>query len=145
MELPSNNCKFRKQKCIGLLVDSLHAFNLGILKTWVALATWRLILADVFGVGAGKTKHELVQGSVSMLAKRLAKWYESRRRLHPLERLSEMQALTLPMLVSEEDPGLKAKAAETNGVLPLHFVRAARVLSGGPKWGSVGGQRFSAG
>ena len=60
-----------------LAVDELHTMHLGLFANFVAHAFWRVLFADIWGIGADLTEGVLHSVSFSHLRRRLSIWYKS--------------------------------------------------------------------
>lgn len=101
---------------IGTLrVDLLHTLFLGTLKEFCIDAVWELMLADAWGVGAGRSRDELLQYTAELICVELFAFYDKWRTRRPDEPLSLMQTFTLAMVGTPAKRCLRTKAAETKG------------------------------
>ena len=109
-----------------MVVDTLHAFNLGPLKEYCKHLTWELIAADAWRVGGNRTREEVIAMTCMRVHHDLTLWYKARRASHPHEKMTEIQAFTPKMLGSIGKRALGLKAAETK----YYFLFLRSVLLG---------------
>ena len=100
-----------------LIIDLLHALNLGVVKDFVRNSFWELILCDSWGLRFGLTADELLEMSCMAIKGELFTWYDTRHTADPLEGLTRLQEFKSTMLGSRNARVLKTKAAETKGLL----------------------------
>lgn len=101
-------------------LDLLHTLHLGIMNRYVCCCIWRLFRADVWNVvaaGAAHTADEALQMNCMRFRADLFDWYRARQRAHPAENLTRLEDITPGMVGSNNAPLLKAKGAETKGLL----------------------------
>lgn len=101
-------------------LDLLHTLHLGIMNRYVCCCIWSFFAADIWHVraaGAATTEAEATQLNVLRLRADLWDWYRARQRSHPSENLTRLEDITPGMLGSAAAPLLKAKGAETKGLL----------------------------
>jgi hypothetical protein len=99
---------------MSLTIDLLHAFYLGVLQKWCALAVWFLFESHIFGnIG---TADEILQRSVSVFRSQLINFYPEYEAAHPGKTLTRVSDFTVKMVGSKADPKCKTKGAETFGV-----------------------------
>jgi hypothetical protein len=97
-----------------LLVDLLHAFYLGILKSFAAELCWELILS-----GGWRRRVEAIDlesfmdTSVQLLHCDLQTWYTQRHIDNPSENYTRIQAISVKMIGKNNARSLALKAAET--------------------------------
>jgi hypothetical protein len=105
-----------------LAIDPLHDIHLGVLLRFVTHVFWCLLLADVFKTRSGNKEERLKLG-VSCLRGKLMTHYARRRAELKAQgkkyTTTELSQLTVKMLGTEMDPKLRAKAAQTVGLLPF--------------------------
>ena len=120
-----------------LLVDHLHAFNLGCLKEFCTSAMWEMVLSNAFDLDPGMTEPELVSGSCDILALELSSFVSRYRRAHPLETITEPQKFTKGMIGTATERCLRTKAHETKtyALFLAHILRQKqRSLTRGDLW-----------
>ena len=100
-----------------IMIDQLHAFNLGPMREYCKELIWELILADAWGFGEGRTREDLIDLSVMALFAELQGWYSKWKTDSPDEELTEIEDLQPSMLGTSNARTLHFKAAETKGVL----------------------------
>jgi hypothetical protein len=98
----------------SLVVDVLHAINLGVLLIWCRKALWHMILSGAYG--SSGTGHENIIAAVLVLRNNLMKFYSAYDRANPGSTLTRVADLTPSMLGEHSDQKLKTKGAETWGV-----------------------------
>ena len=95
-------------------MDQLHALNLGVLKEYVLRVLGDCLHTNVFGVDPTLTAPEKLKVGVGRLKSALFIWYKED---HVDFDVCELQNLTVGMLGTSAAPSLRAKAAETKGLL----------------------------
>ena len=108
------NPLFCSELCIGigsLLVDTLHAIHLGVLKCFISLLIWTLIGDDIFGLGSGHTGYEVAVMTCDRLLVELTAFYV-RWTKRGGEKLSQLTQLTVHSIGRRKRPALKSKAAQ---------------------------------
>ena len=105
-----------------LVIDVLHALNLGVYQQYLTDAIWAFIRADAWGVGAALSQDERLQMSAQRLKNDLWEYYAEVARKHPGVHVHQLQDLTWEMLGTWAKPKLKLKAAE--GKTTMFFVVA---------------------
>lgn len=107
----------------GLIVDSLHAVNLGVLKVWARTAMWHLFASGVYA--GGQQADANLANAIMTMRNSLMGWYKVYKRQNPGQLLTEITDFTDSMCGSKTDPQLKTKGAETYGI-SLFFVHELR-------------------
>lgn len=100
----------------SVALDVLHTLHLGVMLSWCKLAMWALIDAGVWGAFE-PTEVEKFQVSVLAMNVELTRWYRTRARERPDEELTRCPPLHHKMLGTPNNRNLKAKAAQTWGLL----------------------------
>ena len=98
-----------------LLVDLLHAFYLGVLKTFCANLAWEFILSDAWGVNEGRIHEEQVLLSIEKMSDDLFAFYKRHREAQPDRQLTQLQCLIPTMVGARNKRVLRTKAAEAKG------------------------------
>ena len=95
-----------------MVVDSMHAFSFGPVRTYCMHAVWELILRNAFGLDCAN-QLELIEMSVAFFESYLLNWYKT----HGDQTLTQFQDFMATMIGTNTQRCLKAKAAELNGLL----------------------------
>ena len=99
-----------------LALDQMHTLYLGVANVVARHILWDLLKSGIWNAG-GQSEVERLQIAVLSLQGELMYWYSQRARQFPTEGLTRMTALTHKMLGTAAKPKLKAKAAESWGVM----------------------------
>ena len=95
-----------------IMIDQLHAMNLGVLQNFCAYALWRLAESNVYDLDRS-TKPEYLVMFCLRLKRDLFEWYRVHENEFAPEDRSRLVDLVPTMLGDEHSPSLKTKAAET--------------------------------
>ena len=98
-----------------LVIDALHAVNLGIMHVFARHAVWYLLLSGVYG-GHGN-QDERLQTACLVFRHELMTWYGRRQRERPHEQLTRLSDFSLKTVGEPAKRKLKTKGAETYGLL----------------------------
>lgn len=104
---------FALKPSLCMTVDTLHAFYLGVMKTWAIVAVWAILESGVFG----RLSDETLPSCMLAFRATLFAWYKERRASHPTENLTEMHDWLPKMIGTRASPKLSSKGAETYGLL----------------------------
>ena len=119
-----------------LVVDPLHAVNLGVLKQLCIDVVWEMILSDVYRIrGKRGSQREFLEYIVGMLRNDLFSWYRKKGRVHT--NMTRLQDLTLKMLGTPTKRHFQAKAAESKWFLMFlddFLVKHSGKLERGDLW-----------
>ena len=96
-----------------LLVDLLHAFHMGVLKTFTTELVWELMLCGVWLESAGILDDPFLEMNAAMIHADFQTWIYNRNKSHPGENLTHIESLTPGMFGSRNKRHLSLKAAET--------------------------------
>jgi hypothetical protein len=93
------------------VVDLLHAFHLGVMKTFAKELIWELALSNIYSLESVAKAH--LEQFCSLLKADLNRFYAIRRAAG--ETYSELQEFRLTMIGGPDSRTLRLKAAETKG------------------------------
>ena len=96
-----------------MLIDVLHAINMGALKHFSNDLFWRLLLSGVWCRIDGGRQEEYIATGVSRMRSCLALWQDKHERGNPDHKATRIQDITVPMIGTPAKRDLKLKAAET--------------------------------
>jgi hypothetical protein len=102
---------------MSLVIDILHALNLGVYQQYCADMLWAIVRADCFRVGPTKAMDERLQLSAMRIRSALFSWYTSQATSHPDDHIHELQDFTAEMMGTSTKQKLRLKAAETKSFL----------------------------
>jgi hypothetical protein len=97
-----------------LVIDALHAVNLGIMHVFARHAVWYLLVSGVYG-GYGN-QDERLQIACLVFRHELMTWYGRRHREHPHEQLTRLSDFSLKTVGEPRKRKLKAKGSDTYGL-----------------------------
>ena len=101
-----------------LAVDELHTMHLGLFAHFVAHAFWRILDADIWGVGAGLTNAVMHSVSFTHLKRRLSSWYKETSAKKGGLRVYEVpSSFDMGCIDPRDIRSLAAKAADTGTLL----------------------------
>ena len=100
-----------------ICIDTLHTLHLGVIKYYIQVVFWRLLLHEAFE--ADGTQHERIIIGVQMLRMCLWQHYDEIAQSSPYIKahMCKLQNLTPKMLGTPLDQKLKTKGAETGWLL----------------------------
>lgn len=98
-----------------LVVDQLHALNLGVVKEFSMHILWELLICNAWRVDERIANEEGLQVACSVIKGELFNWYDARHSADPYEKLSRLQEFKRSMIGSRNARKLRSKAAETKG------------------------------
>ena len=97
----------------SMLTDSLHALNLGAMKSFAADLFWRLLLSGVWSKVEGRTQDEYTASGVEKMPSALVAWQDKQERANPQHKSTRIQDITPAMVGTPSNRVLALKAAET--------------------------------
>ena len=101
-----------------LAVDELHTMHLGVFAHFVAYSFWRILEADLWGIGAGTTESVMHMISFGHLRQQLSLWYKSAAaKIDGLRVYEVPSSFDLVCIGPHAKPGMNTKAAETGTLL----------------------------
>jgi hypothetical protein len=111
-----------KAMATTLALDPLHGIHLGIMMRFVVFCLWLIVDADAYGMGCS-TDMERMLGNVWHMRAELWTHYQNMRRkvtdAGGRYNVTELGNLTYKMLGDRDALKMKAKAAQTLGLLPF--------------------------
>jgi hypothetical protein len=99
----------------SIVIDQLHALNIGVLKDFCKHAIWEMLLTNSFNVPEPTTQAELIDLGCSLFRNALQTWYSSRHVAG--EDFTHLEDFCSTMIGTAEHRFLRTKAAETKGLL----------------------------
>ena len=97
-----------------ILVDLLHAFYLGVLKSFAVELVWELILSNCWRHRASfPDQPSFLEASVQLMYCDLINWYTQRAQSHPEEKMTRVSDFSARMIGETTKRKLSLKAAET--------------------------------
>ena len=112
-----------------MLVDLLHAVNLGCMKHMSTELMWQMLWDGVWGLRGGKDRpqEQWLAEALPTLRSQLNVWQDDRERAEPLKKHTRIQYITDAMVGTASSRCLALKAAETKAffffladTIPLH-------------------------
>ena len=98
----------------SLVVDSLHALNLGTLNRFAQELVWLMFWCHVWTNRRGRVQQDWIDLSVQGLRSELIIWEDEQQRAQPLHKRTKIQKLSSANFGVPSARNLKLKAAETN-------------------------------
>ena len=124
----------------SMLTDSLHALNLGAMKSFAADLFWRLLLSGVWSKVEGRTQEEFTASAVEKMRSALVAWQDKQERANPEHKSTRIQDITPAMVGTPSNRVLALKAAETKYFflfLTDQLVEQERHLPQGGLWAAA--------